>query len=287
MKRLAILAALCGVVAVPTARAQEQATVLKRDGTRVTGRFEAWNRNNNSLYIRVTPGDQRILPLGDVAMFEVAGPAENLPAAELDAARGGDHVLVLRSGEILRGRLINIEGGEGSGMDDIKRIMSFKPNDGAERRPMFADVRRLYLGSFPASLMPSSATPLPETPLEPGQIRVRANARWVSTGITVTRTDRVQFTTSGEVRLSGDPEDMAGPAGSRRGRRAPNAPLPGELAGALVGRVGNGPAFGIGDQSGPLPMAGDGELFLAVNDDEVGDNQGSFVVTVRVERRRR
>jgi hypothetical protein len=32
----------------------------------------------------------------------------------------------------------------------------------------------------------------------------------------------------------------------------------------------------------PLPMEGVGELFLAVNDDQLGDNQGAFTVTVRV-----
>ena len=84
-----------------TAAAQEHATVLKRDGTRVTGRFEAWNRNNNALYLRVTPGDQRIIPLGETAMLEVEGDARTLPAYEIEAAKNGDHVLVLRSGEIV------------------------------------------------------------------------------------------------------------------------------------------------------------------------------------------
>lgn len=275
-----------------TAAAQEQATVLKRDGTRVTGRFEAWNRNNNALYLRVTPGDQRIIPLGDTAMFEVDGDARTLPANELDAARNGDHVLVLRSGEILRGRLLNIEGGQGSGKDDEPRILSFKPNDGAERRARFAEVRRLYFGSFPASLAPAPSTPAPpaapapETPTGPGQVRVAANQRWVATGFNVRRTDQVSFSTEGQVQLSGDAEDKAGPAGSMRGRYASNAPAPTLLAGALIARIGNGPAFAIGDQTQPLPMPGDGPLFLAVNDDEVGDNQGAFLVTLRFNRRR-
>ena len=34
-------------------------------------------------------------------------------------------------------------------------------------------------------------------------------------------------------------------------------------------------------------MPGDGALFLAVNDDEVGDNQGAFAVTLRLTRGRR
>lgn len=104
-----VAVALVALAAAP-AVAQEQVTVVKRDNTRFTGRFEAWNRPNNRIYVRVSPNDQRIVPLTDVLMFEVGGAAQNLPAAETEAARGSDHVLVLTSGEVLRGRLLNIEG---------------------------------------------------------------------------------------------------------------------------------------------------------------------------------
>lgn len=289
--RLAIALVVGAMLAAPV-RAQEQATLLKRDGARITGRFEAWNRNNNALYVRVTLADQRIVPLGDTAVFEVDGDAQHLPANEVEAARGGDHVLVLRTGEILRGRLLNIEGGQGSGKDDEPRILSFKPNDGAERRPRFSEVRRLYLGNFPSSLAPpvqpspQPAPGVPDTPLGPGQVRVAGNSHWVSTGLMVRRSDQVQFATTGQVQLSTDAEDTAGPAGSMRGRYAANAPAPALLAGALIGRIGTGAPFAIGDQTQPLPMPGEGPLFLAVNDDEVSDNQGAFVVTLRVTRRR-
>jgi hypothetical protein len=289
-RTLVVIAALATTAA--TAAAQEQATVLKRDGTRVTGRFEAWNRNNNALYIRVSLGDQRIIPLGDTAMFEVDGDARTLPANELEAARGGDHVLVLRSGEILRGRLLNIEGCQGSGKDEEPRILSFKPNDAGERRARFNEVRRFYVGNFPSALAPTAPVPSPTTPAPPeapagpGQVRVAANQRWVATGLMVRRTDQVAFTTEGQVQLSGDGEDKAGPAGSLKGRYAGGSPAPSLLAGALIARIGNGPAFAIGDQTQPLPMPGEGQLFLAVNDDEVSDNQGSFLVTMRVTRRR-
>ncbi len=295
MRRLAIPALLCLLATALPVSAQEQATVLKRDGSRVSGRFEAWNRNNNSLYLRVSQGDQRIIPVGETALFEVAGDGANLPAAEIEAARGGDHVLVLRSGEIIRGRLLNIEGGEGSGKEDEPRMLSFKPNDGAERRTRFSDVRRFYFGNFPASMSPATQPPAapgpaqqsPEGPVGPGVVRVNGNSRWVSTNITVSRRDRVAFSTEGQVQLSTDGEDKAGAAGSLRGRTAPNAPLPAALAGALIARIGNGAPFAIGDTTQAIPMPGDGQLFLAVNDDEVGDNSGAFTVTIRVTRGRR
>jgi len=291
-RRLTTWTAALALAVSGVAAAQEQATVLKRDGSRVSGRFEAWNRNNNSLYLRLSLADQRVIPVGEAAVLEVAGNADNLPANEIEAARGGDHVLVLRSGEVLRGRLINIEGGEGSGKEDEPRQVAFKPNDAGERRMRFSEVRRLYFGNFPASLggggtaVPLPA-PVPDPDMPPGSVRVAANARWVNTGFTLTRNDRVQFTTTGQVQLSGDAGDVASPAGSLRGRYAAGAPAPSLLAGALIGRIGNGAPFAIGDQTVPLPMPGNGQLELAVNDDEVSDNQGAFVVTLRVTRGRR
>ena len=69
-------------------------------------------------------------------------------------------------------------------------------------------------------------------------------------------------------------------AGSKIGRRLSAGPLPGQLAGALIGRVGNGQAFGIGNQAGAAVDAGRGLLYLGVNDDNVEDNRGAFTVTV-------
>lgn len=285
-RRLTTWTAALALAVSGVAAAQEQATVLKRDGSRVSGRFEAWNRDTNTLYLRLSLADQRIIPVGEAAVLEVGGNAENLPANELEAARGGDHVLVMRSGEIIRGRLENIEGGEGSGTEGVRQL-AFKANEGPERRTRFSEVRRLYFGNFPAMSVPAPVTPVVEPAMPPGAVRVAANAGWVSTGFTMRRTDRVQFTTEGQVQLSGEADDKASPAGSLRGRQAPGAPAPGLLAGALIGRIGNGPPFAIGDQTSALPMPGDGPLFLAVNDDQLGDNQGAFVVTLRVTRGRR
>jgi len=291
-RRLTTWTAALALAVTGVAAAQEQATVLKRDGSRVSGRFEAWNRNNNSLYLRLSLADQRIIPVGEVAVLEVGGNADNLPANEIEAARGGDHVLVMRSGDVLRGRLVNIEGGEGSGTEDQPRQVAFKPNDAGERRMRFSEVRRLYFGNFPSSLGSGTATTPPvagpdEPAVPPGAVRVAANARWVNTGFTVRRTDKVQFSTEGQVQLSSDGEDKASSAGSLRGRYAAGAPAPSLLAGALIGRIGNGEPFAIGNQTDYLPMPAAGQLFLAVNDDEVGDNLGAFVVTLRVQRGRR
>jgi hypothetical protein len=55
-------------------------------------------------------------------------------------------------------------------------------------------------------------------------------------------------------------------------------PLPGAPAWGLVGRVGSGPWVQIGQ--GPTTLTGTGAVAFAVNDDLLGDNAGTFTVTV-------
>ena len=117
--------------------------------------------------------------------------------------------------------------------------------------------------------------------------RVPGNQQWTAANFMVRDGDRIQFSGSGEIQLSVDPEDRASVAGSLKGRRAPGSPAPQYLAGALIGRIGGGAPFAIGDQTAALPMSGNGPLWLGVNDDQVGDNSGEFVVTVRLIRRGR
>jgi hypothetical protein len=259
--------------------------VVRRNGERVSGRFEAWNRQTDTVYIRVSQPDQRTFPMRDVLVIDVGGSAQNLPAAETDAARGGDHILVTRGGEVLRGRLVNIEGGEGSENASIPRTVTFQA--GGERRLPLAQISRLYMGNYPQQTVATPApAPAAAGPLAPGAIRVPANQQWTATNVTIRRGDRVQFSAQGEIQLSDDGGDRASAAGSLRGRSAPNSPVPSVLAGALIGRLGNGPPFAIGNQTDALPMPGEGVLWVGINDDEVNDNRGELIVTIRVVRGR-
>jgi hypothetical protein len=82
------------------------------------------------------------------------------------------------------------------------------------------------------------------------------------------------------VQLSGDANDVASPAGSKAGRKAPGAPLPTELAGALIARIGTGQPFALGNlQTSRMPASG--QLFLGVNDDGLDDNKGEFRVEIK------
>jgi Ca2+-binding EF-hand superfamily protein len=111
---------------------------------------------------------------------------------------------------------------------------------------------------------------------------VDARERWVDTGINVRQGDLIMFDVSGQVRLSNDQNDLAGSGGAFSGRRAPDAPLARQAAGALIGRIGNGDAFGIGNQRS-IRAPGTGRLYLSVNDDFLGDNAGHFTVQINVQ----
>ena len=102
---------------------------------------------------------------------------------------------------------------------------------------------------------------------------------WSFSGFTVTKGDTLVVTVQGSVQLSDDPTDMATAAGAQSGRRAEGSPLPRELAGALIARIGNTPPFGVGDQIQVIAPAS-GELFLGVNDDFLADNRGRFRVRI-------
>jgi hypothetical protein len=263
--------------------AQDQVTIVMRDGERVTGLFE--DRVTEEFYVRSSLHDQRRLAITQVALIDVSGDAQNLPAAEVSMAAGAEHVLVPRTGDPVRGRLMDIAGGPGSAKENEPRTVYFRTTGGEERRLRMSEVARIYLGNFPdpgthaAATTPGATTQLGITGT--ATVQVPANADWVPTGVTVNRGDRLIFEATGQVSLSADPKDVASPDGSLTGRRAVASPMPGTLAGALIGMVGMTPAFAIGTQSTPIVAPADGQIFLRVNDDQMDDNRGEFTVTIR------
>jgi len=269
------LAASLGLTAI--AAADQQVTALLRNGDRVTGLFDGFN--NNQVYVDVSASDERKIPVGDVVLLDFVGGGQGLPETELSQARGDEHVLLLKSGNATKGQVVSVDG------TDRDPMLVFRTSSGEERRVRFSEVGRLYLGRYPgaapAGAAPTATVTTPATTAGmTGAVTVNANQRWTPTGITVAKGQLVRFDSSGEVQLSTDANDTATTAGSKIGRRLTAGPLAGQLAGALIGRVGNGTAFGIGNQSEPLSMPAAGVLYLGVNDDNVDDNRGAFAVTV-------
>ena len=94
----------------------------------------------------------------------------------------------------------------------------------------------------------------------------------------------ITFSASGQIQMSDNAQDLAVSAGALSHRMAPDAPISGVLAGALIGQIGGYGVFAIGDQKSiTAPISG--RLYLGVNDDHLPDNRGEFTVTVGVQPR--
>jgi hypothetical protein len=108
---------------------------------------------------------------------------------------------------------------------------------------------------------------------------VSAVQPWTDVGITVRPGQSVYFDASGRVRWGPNRQD--GPAGENGSPRNEARPIPSRPAAALIGRVGEGDdVFFIGAESGAIRMRSGGRLYLGINDDILGDNSGTFRVTI-------
>lgn len=126
----------------------------------------------------------------------------------------------------------------------------------------------------------------PATPSGAGRqtVTVDAQQRWTDSGLTVRAGDVLTFDATGQITMSDDSGDTATPAGSTRGRTAPDAPVLGQKAGGLLAKIGEwSPAFIGGRTTWTAPVSG--RLYLGVNDDHLPDNRGAFTVTVGVQGR--
>jgi len=273
MRRLLVLAASFAVtltLALP-AMAQTTATFVLRSGERVSG--DLVDMGASGFTVRVG-GAPRQLRTGDVAVIDFRG-STSFPDSEVNQITAGKHLIVLSSGQTVSGNLYDIGGTQ------PKRISVH--TDAGNRDFQSNEIRRIYLdrpsGSRAVTSPTTSQSPSAPLPATGGQIRVPANQRWTDTGLTVRKDETVMFNASGQVQLSANANDTAGPTGSTTGRY-PTGPMPRVLAGGLIGRVGPVTMFGIGNQTA-VSMPADGRLYLGVNDDAVGDNRGEFTVDVR------
>ena len=116
-------------------------------------------------------------------------------------------------------------------------------------------------------------------------VRVNSQQRWTDAGFDVRAGDTISIDASGNIQMSDNAQDTASPAGSVTGRKAPDAPILNQSAGALIARIDNyGPIF-VGDRrSFVAPVTG--HLYFGVNDDHLPDNRGEFVVNVTDQGRR-
>ena len=275
MARRAVEFLVLGLLVAATASVAAAApvTLILKSGDRVRGDLVDMNGGGFVLQVR---GAEQQFPRGDVAVIAF-GNAET-PAPEAGKIQDGRALVVLNGGDTFYGSLADI-----GGTNPLR--LSFRTPDG-DREVNSDQVARIYFSRWQGMPDAGGASQLPaEAPsLDQGGagITVPANPCWTNTRRSVRQGQRVTFNGTGEIQLSADAKDIAGVAGSRTGRTSPNAPIPGALAGALIGRVGNSRPFGIGDQTFALPMPASGTLFLGINDDHCEDNRGQFKVQINL-----
>ena len=271
LKRTVVAAVVaCGLAA--GAYAQESATIVLRSGEKIQG--QVVDHGGVGFTVRVN-GQERQIPTNQVAVvdFTSSGKLSDGDYGDL----GSGHVLLLRSGERVSGQFYDIGG-------TTPLRITMKTASG-ERHFNSNEVGRIVLAR-PSEGVATSGTASSTASVPEGQgVAVPGNQQWTPTGLTVRQGERISFQVTGQVQLSDDPKDVAGPAGALSQRMAAGSPLPQNFAGALIARVGNSAPFPIGDQK-QVTMPAAGQLFLGINDDVVGDNRGGFRVNMQRQGRR-
>jgi hypothetical protein len=270
MLKRTVLSVFCAAAMLVTgvAYAQDSATLTLRSGEKVSGQLV--DLGGVGYTVRVN-GSERQIPQNDVAVIDFTGGAMT---NEDWSKFSGSSVVVLRNGQTVNGSLYDI-----GGTSPLK--LTIRTGDG-EREMSSNDVARIIMARPENAVATSGTNPaVAATQAVPGAITVQANQPWTSTGITVRKGQMITITATGQVQLSTDPNDVATPSGAKSGRYAANAPLKNVLAGGLIGRIGpNGTPFGVGENASfAAPAAG--LLYLGVNDDGYGDNQGNFQVVIK------
>ena len=262
MTRKTVLAWATAMSVTAIAFAQQSATLTLRSGERVSAQL--MDLGGVGYTVRVD-GQERHIPTNDVAAIDFTG---SVSSADWDKLSGGGQVLILKSGETITGQLVDI-----GGSSPLR--MTFRTPSG-ERDFSSNDIARIVM-SRPDNAAATSGTAASSGVTGPG-IAVPSQQQWTPTGVTVRRGDWVSFNASGEVHIGSEGNPAIGVNGLP-GVLAPGAPVANGASGALIGRVGNGAAFVIGNQS-RMQMPAAGQLFLGVNDGNLPDNTGSFQVQV-------
>jgi hypothetical protein len=269
-KRTISALAVAAIAYVGVAQAQENATLTLKSGERISGVL--LDHGGVGFTIKVN-NEERQIPTNDVAVIDFADG--NMTNEDWARVSGGQHILWLRSGETVTGQFHDL-----GGTSPLNITMRTATGD---RVITSSDISRLVLARTDAAAAAAANAPATVattgTGTASGTIVVSSTQRWTRTGITVRQGETLTFNSTGEVQMGLDAEDIATPAGAKSGRLAPGAPLPNSLAGALIGRIGNGRPFGIGDQTS-IPAPASGQLFLGINDDQLNDNTGEFRVEI-------
>lgn len=254
--------ALFSLAASLPVSAQEIATLALRNGERPSGQLIDLGAGGFTLRIN---GQDRQIPASEVSAVEFVVGAP--PAAAQVKVNAGQPVVVLRSGEVIDGRLSDI-----GGTSPLRLTVD---TASGSRDFSSGDVAQIYVNPIAAATPTATTGQAVAAPV--GSITVPANQAWTDTGLVVRRGDRVSVSATGDIMIAPNASSGTGgnPGATVAGTRYP---LNGTPAGALIGRIGNGTPFLA---SGPEFVAtATGRLMLGINDNILEDNTGNFVVTL-------
>lgn len=272
-KRTILALAAAAVMVTGVAQAQESATLTLKSGEKISA--ELVDLGGSSYFIRVN-GAKREIPKNDMAVIDFGGGS--MTEADWAKVPTGQQVVILKSGEVVNGQLYDL-----AGRSPLKVIVK---TASGQREFTSNEIGHIVLAKPSNGVATSGENPNLASPTGAG-IAVSPKQAWTSTGMTVRKGESLTFNANGEIQLSTNADDVATAFGSKTGRKAPNAPMPNVLAGALIGRVGtNGEPFAIGSGV-TIAMPESGQLFLGINDDGFADNQGEIRVDISRSGRRR
>jgi hypothetical protein len=255
--------------------------LLLDNGDVVRGQLLSMDRGT----VRVRTNDrtyaERSFNLADLALVDFSGgrPPAVTPPRDTTGRRT-EQVLELRDGRLLRGRFLGAAHSASGGDTGFL----FRERRGNIVTFAASEATRLYMQD-PGNLSDSydsgrdSYDAWDRRGRQAREVVVNARDRWTPTGIFVREGDIVRFSARGEVQLSSNTQDVAGPSGAYSGRRPPDANPANGAAGGLLGDV-NGVTFVIGGNAEGIRMPASGELRLGVNDDYFDDNEGQFSVMI-------
>ena len=265
LKKLVVMSgiALLGWAGGVALLAQEPSTLVLKSGERISA--DLVDMNGSGFAIRVN-GQDRTIGTGDVASIEFVGGAA--PADAQNRVNAGQQVVVLRSGQVLEGRLSDVGG--------TRPLRLTVDTPSGQRDFTSSDVAQVYLGRA-AGQVAATTGQAAQAPAGAQTVSVQANQPWTDTGITVQRGERIQFNASGDIMVSDQASSGVGGSPIQAGGKLP---VPAAGVGALIARVGNGAPFLVASNTSPIPMPANGRLQLGINDDHHADNTGQFSVGI-------
>jgi hypothetical protein len=268
MKSTVLTILLLAGLAIPIAAQAPgaSATIVMRSGERMQA--DVIDIAAPGLLIRQN-GQERNIPPSDVAQIDFAGDGRS------PAGGGGQPRILLRNGQTVDGRLMDIGG-------TLPKILYVDTPSG-QRQFNSDEVALVVLNPTGAAAAAGGNNRATGTAGTLGRrqtttFTIPANQQWTETDVNVRDGETLELRVTGEIEYA--PNTRVSAAGApRRTPGGPDVPIPNAPAGALVGRIDNGAPFLIGRNTS-VRVPDSGTLFLGINDDIVNDNSGNYRVII-------